>query len=172
MGTVLRCIQSGLIGLLLVGVSATACAESCHIFGGCEGRVGLIRINKGDHGSVNNGRPVFGDSPLRFGSRQLFGTDVLPASGTVLTLKRSARLRYQVRPEDDRMLKKGTLVCSVIMCEDEDSGTDYLAAGTVVRLVSYQMHDHLFALVEVIKTESHDPHKDERKYQFDHEEII
>lgn len=159
-------------GLFLFGMSTTTRAESCHVLGGCEGRVGLIRVNKGVHGGVHNGNPTYGQDPIPFASRQLFGSDSLPASGIVLTLKRSARLRYQIRSQDDRALQRDARICTVINCEEEDGGTDYLAAGTVVRIVSYQMHNHLFVLVEVIKTPSHTPNEDEQQFQFDHKEII
>jgi hypothetical protein len=57
-------------------------------------------------------------------------------------------------------------------CPGPTDFTDYLAAGTVVKILGYQQMGAFFVLVQVIKIESIFPIDDEKKYDFDHNEII
>jgi hypothetical protein len=57
-------------------------------------------------------------------------------------------------------------------CPGPTDLTDYLAAGTVVKILGYQQMGAFFVLVQVVKIESIFPLDDEKKYDFDHREII
>ena len=57
-------------------------------------------------------------------------------------------------------------------CPGPTDYTDYLAAGTVVKILGYQQMGAFFVLVQVVKIESIFPLDDEKKYEFDHNEII
>lgn len=59
-----------------------------------------------------------------------------------------------------------------ITCPGPTDGTEYLAAGTVVKVMGYQLMGQLFILVQVVKIESVYPLDDEKKYPFDRREII
>ncbi len=59
-----------------------------------------------------------------------------------------------------------------ITCPGPTDGTEYLAAGTVVKVLGYQLMGQLFILVQVVKIESVYPLDDEKKYPFDRREII
>lgn len=57
-------------------------------------------------------------------------------------------------------------------CPGPTDLTDYLAAGTVVKILGYQQMGAFFVLVQVVKIESIFPLDDEKKYDFDHDEVI
>ena len=57
-------------------------------------------------------------------------------------------------------------------CPGPTDFTDYLAAGTVVKVLGYQQMGAFFVLVQVVKIESIFPIDDEKKYNFDHNDII
>jgi hypothetical protein len=61
---------------------------------------------------------------------------------------------------------------SPLSCPGPTDLTDYLAAGTVVKILGYQQMGAFFVLVQVVKIESIFPLDDEKKYDFDHREII
>ena len=57
-------------------------------------------------------------------------------------------------------------------CPGPTDLTDYLAAGTTVKILGYQQMGAFFVLVQIVKIESIFPIDDEKKYVFDHGEII
>ena len=57
-------------------------------------------------------------------------------------------------------------------CPGPTDFTDYLAAGTVVKILGFQQMGAFFVLVQVVKIESIFPIDDEKKYKFDYNEII
>ena len=59
-----------------------------------------------------------------------------------------------------------------VMCPGPTDNTDYFAAGTTVKILGYQQMGAFFVLVQIVKIESIFPIDDEKKYVFDHGEII
>jgi hypothetical protein len=59
-----------------------------------------------------------------------------------------------------------------VICPGPTDLTDYLAAGTAVKILGYQQMGAFFVLVQVVKIESIFPLDDEKKYEFDYNEII
>ena len=57
-------------------------------------------------------------------------------------------------------------------CPGPTDLTDYFAAGTTVKILGYQQMGTFFVLVQIVKIESIFPIDDEKKYEFDHGEII
>lgn len=57
-------------------------------------------------------------------------------------------------------------------CPGPTDNTDYFAAGTTVKILGYQQMGAFFVLVQIVKIESIFPIDDEKKYVFDHGEII
>ena len=57
-------------------------------------------------------------------------------------------------------------------CPGPTDDTDYFAAGTAVKILGYQQMGAFFVLVQIVKIESIFPIDDEKKYVFDHGEII
>ena len=57
-------------------------------------------------------------------------------------------------------------------CPGPTDLTDYFAAGTTVKILGYQQMGTFFVLVQIVKIESIFPIDDEKKYDFDHGEII
>lgn len=153
---------------------------------GCIGRIGLMRISR---------EQMFGiPLQLKKSSQILFGTPELPAIGSEITIKRSAHLRGRYWMErDEQTLEKWDKICTGIdcgrsperrctampartitpkTCPSPTIDTEYFAAGTVVKILGYQQMGQLFVLVQIVKVESNDPMEDEKKYQFDRNEVI
>jgi hypothetical protein len=153
---------------------------------GCVGKIGLMRISR---------EQMFG-MPLQIkkASQILFGTPELPAIGSEITIMRSAHLRGRYWMErDEQTLEKWDKICTGIdcgrsperrctampsrtitpkTCPSPTIETEYFAAGTVVKILGYQQMGQLFVLVQIVKVESNDPMEDEKKYQFDRNEVI
>lgn len=153
---------------------------------GCIGKIGLMRISR----EQMFGMPL----QLKKASQILFGTLELPAIGSEITIKRSAHLRARYWMErDEQTLEKWDKICTGIdcgrspgrrctampvrsktpqTCPSPTIETEYFAAGTVVKILGYQQMGQLFVLVQIVKVESNDPMEDEKKYQFDRNEVI
>lgn len=153
---------------------------------GCVGMVGLMRLSR---------EQTFGiPFQLKKASKILFGTPGLPAIGSEITIKRSAHLRSRYWMErDEQTLEKWDKICTGIdcgrsperrctampartitpkTCPSPTIETEYFAAGTVVKILGYQQMGQLFVLVQIVKVESNNPMEDEKKYQFDRNEVI
>jgi hypothetical protein len=153
---------------------------------GCVGRIGLMRIRK----SSENPTP----GALRKASQVLFGSPELPVAGSEVVIQRSAHLReWYEKERDDQVLTKAQKICignncsrmppesctvmpdrtkRIKACLHPTYVTEYFSAGTTVKILDYQQMGHLFALVQIVKVESNDPVEDEKKYEFDREEVI
>ncbi len=160
-------MKNFIVKMLLIvstcGFNPSVLAENCYMVDPCAGQVGLLRIDK--MASANRQGDI----------KALFGSTQAPAPGTVVVLQRSARLRYDFFPDADRDLNRKDEVCMGLECLDKDSperGSDYLPAGTTVRILSYQLHKHLFVLIQVVATPSDHPYEDEKKFSFDKDDVI
>ena len=153
---------------------------------GCIGRIGLIRIRK----SSENLTP----ETLGKASQQLFGSVELPAPGSEVLIRRSAHMRERYKRErDDQFISSAQKICVGLNCNHLPTKpcrvlpdlkikiqncphptyfTEYFSAGTVVKVLGYQQMGHLFALVQIVKIEGRDPEEDEKKYEFDRDEVI
>ncbi len=193
-----KCLRYWLIGYLLVSTAqwsdASPPKHSCQWYAGlprdsdfgCVGRIGLLRIRK----SSENPTP----EALRKASQVLFGSQELPVPGTEVVTRRSSHLRkLYIKKRDDQILAKEQKICTgfacyqlptqacLVMpdraskvqdCPQPTHATQYFPAGTVVRILGYQQMGHLFALVQIVKIESGDPLENEKKYEFDRDEVI
>lgn len=76
---------------------------------GCIGKIGLMRLN----------RSTYANTPFdrKRGSSILFGTEELPAVGSIVTLKRSAHLRdYYFALRDDQDVRSTDKICNRVGC--------------------------------------------------------
>jgi hypothetical protein len=114
--------------------------------------------------------------------------------GSEVSIRRPAHLRWRyTKKRDDQVLKGEEEICTGLYCSQlptrpctvlpdrttqvkacphPTAETQYFAPGTVVKILGYQQMGHLFALVQIVKIESGDPEEDEKKYEFDREEVI
>lgn len=144
----IRCITA----VVLFAVIGTASAEQCWQIASCTGLVGVVRVNKD------------GDVPDAI--HALFGRDALPRSGELILLRRSAILRLSFdRERDDRNLRRDDPI------DAESESGQYLAAGSTVRVLGYQVEQHLFVVVQIVKYSSQ-PYVDEKKYKFNLADVI
>jgi hypothetical protein len=127
-------------------------------------------------------------------NKALFGSWELPPVGSEVSIRRSAYLRkHYTKTRDDQILRRSEKICigfncaqlparpcavmpdratRIDACLHPTYETNYFIAGTVVKILGYQQMGHLFALVQIVKIESGDPEEDEKKYEFDREEVI
>jgi hypothetical protein len=138
-------------------------AEQCWQTNGCDKNIGWFRINKY--------QPDFGRD-YDTASQVLFGSKKLPLVNAVVTIRRVAYLRdidwsnpqEGVACHDKRLERNETI-------PDCPMGMDYMAPGTVVRILGYKKGVHLFALVQIVSYPPR-PYEAARKINYDNEQVI
>ena len=135
------------LGLASMAVSKLAISEQCWQLGGCTNLIGWFRVNKYSDGTPGN---------VGKASEALFGSRFLPLVNEAVTIKRVAYLRRILWGETndvafhDKPMGKGEIQSWQPVYPSTDPESDYMAAGTKVRILGYHSRDHLFALVQII----------------------
>ncbi|MDR3571276.1 MAG: hypothetical protein P4L81_03690 [Candidatus Pacebacteria bacterium] len=146
-----KCFLLSIVGCLVL-LSPVSYAEQCWQMDTCHNLVGLFRINK--------------DGQVHDAIKAMFGSEELPSPGTIVVIRRSANLRLSFNSSfDDRNLR---------LDDPVDFGGNegqFMAAGTKVEILGYQVGQHLFAVVRIVEF-SYEPYKDEQRFTFDPRQVI
>jgi hypothetical protein len=140
--------------LIVISLIATrpSLAEQCWQMDTCLNHIGLLRINK--------------DGQAGEAIKILFGTDQVPSPGKIVTIHRPANLRSSfISTFDDRDLS---------LKDDVEFGGhegDFMAAGTRVEILGYQVGRHLFVVVRIVQFSS-EPYGDTPHYKYNVNWII